>query len=119
MVLKLRFAVSLALLVGVFTVFSGFGNAARPTTVLYRAAVSMFLFAIVGFGVGMIWERFLRDWLERLNQSEEDNGEAISADENEVVLQAETETIENGTAENIEFDELTPEQFETMTHPKE
>ncbi len=113
MVLKLRFAVSLAVLVGICTIFSGFGNAARPSTVLYRTAVSMFIFAIVGFGLGLLWERFLQSWLTRLNQTdekeEEQTKEGIEGTESEL-------TTEEADAE---FDPLMPEHFENIAHPKE
>ncbi len=110
--LKLRCAVGLAVLTGLCTLLSGFANYARPTIVLYRTAVSMLIFAIIGFGVGLLWERFSRERSERIKDDE-----SLLDNENEATEVDIVQEDENLSGEES-FDELTVEDFENISHPK-
>lgn len=111
--LKIRCAVGLALLVGVFTILSGFGHNARPTTVLYRTAVSMLIFAVIGFGIGVFWERFAEKLLARFDNEASESGEQKNVEAADFIHEVKE------TPEEESFDELKPEDFENISHPKE
>lgn len=111
--LKLRCAVGLAVLTGICTLLSGFGNDARPTTVLYRTAVSMLVFAVIGFGVGLLWERFFKEWSERMQDDE-----ASQNKEDEIMEADFSQETEKVSAKGT-FDELKVEDLENISHPKE
>lgn len=57
--LKLRFAVGLALFVGIITFIISVVNDVRPATVLYRAIISLSIFGAIGYLLGGVTENFL------------------------------------------------------------
>lgn len=57
---KLRIALCLALIVGTLTLLNGMLQGARLETVIYRFIISISIFGFIGYGLGIIVERFLR-----------------------------------------------------------
>lgn len=59
--LKLRSALCLALIVGALTLLNGMLQGARLETIVYRIIISIAIFGFMGYGLGMIVERFLKN----------------------------------------------------------
>ena len=57
---KLRIALCLALIVGTLTLLNGMLQGARLETVIYRFIISVSIFGFIGYGLGIIVERFLK-----------------------------------------------------------
>jgi len=103
-VLKLRFAVCLALVVGITTVIISVLNEARPMTILYRTIISISVFGVCGYFLGSAAETFLLSLLPPLKT----RGQKI-----DIISEK-----ENSDSPNT-FDPFTPDKFEQISSPKE
>ncbi len=107
-VLKLRTALCLALIVGTLTLLNGVLQGARLETIIYRIIVSVAIFGFIGYGIGLIVERFLKNIaLKKLEEkSQEDRLK-------------ENESSDDDITDNSEFAPFTSTSFEQITRPKE
>ncbi|AJQ27343.1 hypothetical protein [Pelosinus fermentans] len=104
--LKLRTALCLALIVGTLTLLNGVLQGARIETIIYRIIVSIAIFGFIGYGIGLIVERFLKIALKKL----EEKSQRDELKENEP---------SDDVTENSEFAPFTSTSFEQITRPKE
>jgi len=106
-VLKLRTALCLALIVGTLTLLNGVLQGARIETIIYRIIVSIAIFGFIGYGIGLIVERFFENIaLKKL----EEKSQRDELKENEP---------SDDVTENSEFAPFTSTSFEQITRPKE
>jgi len=106
-VLKLRAALCLALIVGTLTLLNGVLQGARLETIIYRIIVSVAIFGFIGYGIGLIVERFLKNIaLKKL----EEESQKDRLQENE---------SSDDITDNSEFAPFTSTSFEQITRPKE
>lgn len=103
---KLRVALGLALIVGTLTLTNGILYDARLITIFYRVLISLIIFGIAGYFLGIVAEKFLNGLLLKDNAQEQDM---------DVVRQQ--ETIEDLPPEN-EFSPFASENFEQISRPK-
>lgn len=104
--LKLRIALCLALVVGTLTLTNGIVYGARFMTIIYRVLISIIIFGIAGYFLGVVAEKFLKELLEKTT----DQGQHIN-----VVSQQ--EVTEELVPENT-FSPFAPENFEQISRPK-
>lgn len=102
MTLKLQGSLYLALIAGMLTLLVGVISSLTPTVILYRALVSVVLFAILGYTFGQFYERYL---LKKAS-------ETLPQDEKMDVLSF-CEHIDESPAS--EFKPLNPDSFENIT----
>ncbi|SMC65554.1 hypothetical protein [Sporomusa malonica] len=102
MTLKLRVGLYMALIAGMLTLLVGVMSSVTPTVILYRALVSVVLFAILGYTSGQFAERYLREKLDETAPAGKPI-DVISLDEHGDELPA------------SEFKPLNPESFENIT----
>ena len=102
--LKLRIALCLALIVGSLTLINGVVYGARTMTVLYRVIISVVIFAFLGYGLGIIIEKFLQ---RIINDKTEEEQQVIQE-----------ETIAEVPIE-AEFNPFTSDNFEQISRPEE
>ena len=106
-VLKLRTALCLALIVGALTLLNGVLQGARLETIIYRIIVSVAIFGFIGYGIGLIVERFLKKIaLKKLE--EKSQGDKLTNND-----------YPDDIADNSEFAPFTSTSFEQITRPKE
>ncbi len=99
--LKLRFAVGLALFVGIITFFISVANDVRPATILYRSIISLSVFGALGYLLGAVVENFLTMKAKDIKSSEQ-KVDIISEQENAV-------------PNDHVFDPFTPDNFEHIS----
>ncbi|SFL72551.1 hypothetical protein [Pelosinus propionicus] len=105
--LKLRTALCLALIVGTLTLLNGMLQGARLETIIYRIIVSVAIFGFIGYGLGLIVERFFKKIaLKKLNEKYQSD------------TLKENEPSDDVTG-NSEFAPFTSTSFEQITRPKE
>lgn len=73
-VLKLRISLCLALIVGTLTLTYGMLQGARIATIIFRSIVSIVLFGFIGYGLGIIFERY---WQKALKEKDKNEGQEI------------------------------------------
>lgn len=106
-VLKLRIALCLALVVGTLTLTNGILYGARMVTIIYRVAISVAVFGIAGYGVGVVLEKFLKKMLIKKTQQ----GQHID-------IVSEQQTIDEIPNESG-FSPFTSDNFQQISRPKE
>lgn len=104
--LKLRIALSLALVVGALTLINGIVYDARFMTIIYRVLISIIIFGIAGYFLGTIVEKFLKILVTKST----DKGQHIN-----VVSQ---EDVSDELVPENTFSPFSPEQFEQIERPK-
>jgi len=106
-VLKLRIALCLALIVGALTLLNGMLQGARLETVIYRIIISIAIFGLIGYGLGIIVERFLENIVvKNIEQGPKD-------------IVNEEQPLEEDLPVDSEFAPFTSESFQQITRPKE
>ncbi|AIF52099.1 hypothetical protein [Pelosinus sp. UFO1] len=105
--LKLRIALGLASIVGALTLLNGILQGARIETVLYRIIISIAVFGFIGYGIGIIAEKFLKRVLEK-EMGREQETEIIN----------EQQPLEDLSIDS-EFAPFTSGNFEQISRPKE
>ena len=105
--LKLRIALGLGLFVGGLTLTIGILHDTRPLTILYRVAISAILFSCVGYGLGIMFENFLKDILVKL-----------SSKGNNVDIVTQQEEVNEGEKAS-EFSPFNSTDFEHISRPEE
>jgi hypothetical protein len=103
-VLKLRIALYLALIVGALTLLYGMLQGARLETVIYRIIVSIAIFGIIGYGLGIIVERFLKNVAQGQKKDQDIVNEKQPLDD---------------APKDSEFAPFTSSSFQQITRPKE
>lgn len=107
-VLKLRIALCLALIVGALTLLNGMLQGARLETVIYRIIISIAIFGIIGYVLGIIVERFLKKKLEVKNREQGQKKEIVN----------EEQPLDD-LPKDSEFAPFTSSSFQQITRPKE
>jgi Na+/glutamate symporter len=107
-VLKLRIALCLALIVGTLTLLNGMLQGARLETVIYRIIISIAIFGIIGYVLGIIVERFLQKKLEVKNRDQGQKEESVNE-----------EQFLDDLPKDSEFAPFTSNSFQQITRPKE
>jgi len=106
-VLRLRIALYLALVVGTLTLTNGIFYGARIVTIIYRVVVSVVVFGLAGYGVGILFENFLKKLLEKkLAQGQH------------IDIALEQQTIDEVPNESG-FSPFTSDNFQQISRPKE
>jgi len=105
--LKHRIAFCLALVVGTLTLTNGILYGARTVTIIYRVAISLIVFALAGYGVGVAVEKFLKELLAKEIVHEQHTDSASE--------QLTTDEQPNESA----FSPFTSENFQQISRPKE
>lgn len=108
--LKRRIALCLALVAGTLTLTNGLLYGARTITIIYRVAISLTVFAFLGYGVGCIAENFLGELLEKEKEKEQDKHADVALEQ-----QAIDEELPNESA----FSPFTSDNFQQISRPKE
>lgn len=107
--IKRRFTCSLALIGSALTVIIGLLHDVRLSTIGYRALVSLFIFALIGYILGVTAEAFLMRLMENIKPKGQ-KIDIISEDDvtgmDELTASADTDT---------EFRPLTPDNFNHLT----
>ncbi len=103
---KLYVALCLALVVGTLTLTNGILHDARWMTILYRVLISMIIFGIAGYFLGVVGEKFLKELLLKYAPQEE-----------QIDVVTQEEELENLPAENG-FSPFASENFEQISRPK-
>ncbi len=106
---KLRLSFLLSLITSSLTLLIGIINDGRLSTILYRTTVSMVLFAVFGYVLGEIIERFFQHQL-RDDITKKGNIVDILSDN----TYDETGKTTKHTAESPQFQPLTPDNFENI-----
>lgn len=105
--LKLRFALCLALIVGILTLINGVFHGARAVTIVYRVVISTIIFSFAGYYLGVIAESFLKATLIR-NIEQRQHLNVISEQQTADELPIEAP-----------FSPFTSDNFEQISRPKE
>jgi hypothetical protein len=111
--LKLRFTLGLALIGGIFTLIVSLLQDYKFATILYRAATSLIIFAVVGFGLGVIAEILIK----RISANIKPKGKNIDIVSKEDNLH-QVDIVDVQTAANADFAPLTPDQLEQVSRNK-
>jgi len=106
-VLKLRIALCLALVVGTLTLTNGILYGARAVTIIYRVAISIVVFGLAGYGVGIAVEIFLKKILDEKTVQGQHIDRAL-----------EQQTIDELPNESA-FSPFTSDNFQQISRPKE
>jgi hypothetical protein len=106
-VLNLRIALCLALIVGALTLLNGMLQGARLETIIYRIIISVAIFGLIGYGLGIIVERFLKNIVvKNVEQGQKD-------------IVNEGQPLDNDLPVDSEFAPFTSNSFQQITRPKE
>ena len=105
--LKLYIALCLALVVGTLTLTNGILYDARLTTIIYRVLISIVLFAVIGYILGVVVEKNYKELV----------AENITQEETEPII-SEQERDETVVSES-EFSPFASDSFEQISRPKE
>jgi hypothetical protein len=106
-VLKLRIALCLALIVGTLTLLNGTLQGARLETVIYRFIISIAIFGFIGYGLGIIVERFLQHTVAK-NLEQEQEKDSLKDDK----------PSEDSPGDS-EFAPFTADSFQQVKRPEE
>jgi uncharacterized protein YacL len=106
-VLKLRIALCLALIVGALTLLYGMLQGARLETIIYRIIISIAIFGFIGYGLGIIVERSLKN-LEVKNIKQGQKKDIV--DEKQPL---------DDPPKDSEFAPFTSNSFQQISRPKE
>lgn len=104
--LKIQFAVGLALAVGIITFIISVMNDARPATILYRTVISLSVFGVFGYLLGIITEKFLFAQSDDLKST----GQKV-----DIISDQDNTTLNNDPV----FDPFTPDNFEHISSSKD
>ena len=104
---KLHIALCLALVVGTLTLINGILHGARIVTIIYRVAISVAAFLLAGYGIGVVFENFLKKILVK----KQAQGQYI-----DIVSEQQTnDEIPNESG----FSPFTSDNFQQISRPKE
>jgi hypothetical protein len=107
--LKQRLTLFLALTGSLLTIIIGMLNDVRLLTIAYRALVSLFIFALIGYVLGLAAEMFL----QRLSATIKPKGQKIDITSEEEVIATDYLTAPDDT--ETEFRPLTPDHFDRIS----
>lgn len=112
--LKLRMALYLALIVGTLTLINGVWHDARMATIIYRVMISVVLFGVVGYGLGVMGDKIYREVVAK-RIAEEKEKEVTLGEQANIV----NEQNNNEVTPEAEFSPFASEHFEQISRPKE
>lgn len=104
--LKLYISLCLALVVGTLTLTNGILHDARMATIAYRVVISVVLFSVVGYALGVMCEKFYRNLIEN-NRKQGLHTDVVSEQTDEEVVP------------EPEFSQFASDNFEQISRPKE
>ena len=105
--LKRRIALCLALVVGTLTLTNGIIHGARAVTISYRVAISVVVFAIVGYAIGVVLEFFIKKMIVKNKVK----SEHINIDLDQQII----DELPNESG----FTPFTSDNFQQIPRPKE
>ena len=105
--LKPRIALCLALVVGALTLINGILSSVRAVTILYRVVMSVVAFGLVGYAIGVVIEKFFKEFLE----------EKMSQPKH-IDIVSEQQPLDEIPTES-EFSQFTSDDFQQISRPKE
>lgn len=105
--LKLYISLCLALVVGTLTLTNGILHDARLATIAYRVVISVALFGIVGYALGIVGEKIYRELITK-SREQGQQSDAVS-----------TEHTDHEVMPESEFSPFASDSFEQISRPKE
>ncbi len=105
--LKLYISLCLALVVGTLTLTNGILHDARLAIIAYRVVISVVLFGIIGYALGIVGEKFYREMIAKSREHRQDS-EVVS-----------TKSNDHEVIPESEFSPFASDSFEQISRPKE
>lgn len=105
--LKLRIALCLALVVGILTLINGILNDARMTTIIYRVVISIVIFGVVGYILGVVGEKIYKELVAE---------NSVPGQHIDIVSE---QPMNDEVVSESEFSPFASDSFEQISRPKE